>query len=201
MVHHHPAPAMTPATGVIIEGGMMEGVEASATQPATVVVKADPAVEIKVNGQITARRFAEESYQSPALVPGRSYTYTVVASLTREGKTISQTKEITVQAGRRSEVDFTSLGTATTETESASVTVVLPEGARLTVNDVVVTATGKQTFQTPKLEKGKSYFYTVMAELNRDGRTVTDTRRVDVTAGKAVTIDFTTSSSVLTASR
>jgi uncharacterized protein (TIGR03000 family) len=198
---------MAPAGGgAVIDGGVIYGgAQVSANRPATVVVKADTEVQIKVNGQVTPRRSSEETYNSPALVPGRTYSYTVVAELTRDGKTYTDTKDIVVQAGRQSVVDFTSLGTTATATKAepesapASVTVVLPADAKLTVNDVAVSATGKQTFQTPKLEKGKSYFYTVKAEVVRDGKTVTETRRIDVAAGKEVTVDFTTPT--LTASR
>ena len=187
--------------GKVVEGKVIEG-EVSTRIPATVIVKADPSVVVKVNGQTTTRKTAEESFRSPALVPGRSYTYTVVAEYTRDGKAMTETKEITVSAGRQTVVDFSDLGTAvaTAETEPANVTVILPTGAKLTVNDVVVAASGNQTFQTPKLEKGKSYFYTVKAEVVRDGKPVTETRRVDVEAGKAITVDFTTAST-LTASR
>jgi uncharacterized protein (TIGR03000 family) len=191
-------PAMAPAVGGVIYGGEV----VSANRAATVVVKADREAQIKVNGQVAPRKSDEETYNSPALVPGRTYSYTFVAELTRGGKTYTDTKEITVQAGRQSVVDFTGLGTtakAEPESAPASVTVVLPANAKLTVNDVAVTATGKQTFQTPKLEKGKSYFYTVKAELVRDGKAVTETRRIDVAAGKEVTVDFTTPT--LTASR
>lgn len=75
--------------------------------------------------------------------------------------------------------------------ESAKVTFVVPSNTKLFVNDVAVSAEGKQTFDTPKLAKGKSYFYTVKAEINREGQTVTDIRRIDVAAGKALTVDFT----------
>jgi uncharacterized protein (TIGR03000 family) len=183
------------SNGLIIDG------EAKATAlPATVLVKADTGVTIKVNGQVAPRNSAEESYQSPPLKAGMAYTYTVVAELNRDGKLHTETKEITVHAGRKTEVDFSNLGAvAKTEAESASVTVLLPEGAKLTVNDVVINAKDKQTFQTPKLEKGKSFFYTVKAEITRDGKPTTETRRIDVSAGKSVTVDFTTAT--LTASR
>lgn len=195
------APAMAPATtGAVIIGGQV-----SANRPATVIVKADTNIQLKVNGQIAPRRSNEETYNSPALVPGRTYSYTFVAERTVDGKTQTETKEVTVAAGRQTTVDFSTFGTTAAvktepETAPASVTVVLPENATLTVNDVAVTATGKQTFQTPKLEKGRSYFYTVKAEVVRDGKSVTETRRIDVAAGKEVTVDFTTPTT-LTASR
>jgi len=195
---------MTPAPmdGKAIEDKDKKG-EVSLRRPATVVVKADDDIRIKVNGQATPRRASEETYTTPALVPGRVYSYTFVAERGRDGKTQTETKEVTVQAGRRTVVDFSAFATAVAkaEAEPASVTVILPAGAKLTVNDVAVSAEGKQTFQTPKLEKGKSYFYTVKAEVTREGKPVTETRRVDVAAGKEVTVDFTTPSSTLTASR
>lgn len=85
--------------------------------------------------------------------------------------------------------------------ESAKVTFVVPTGARLFVNDVAVAAQGSQTFDTPKLTQGKTYYYTVKAELNRDGQAVTDIRRIDVAAGKALTVDFTKAEARQTASR
>lgn len=184
------------------EGAVIIDGQVSVGQAATVVVKADPSVVIKVNGQTTPRRGVEDSYQSPALAAGRTYSYTVVAEYTKDGKAMTESKEITVAAGRRTEVDFTKLGgsVAKVEAEPASVTVVLPDGAKLTVNDVAVTASNTQTFQTPKLEKGKSYFYTVKAEMVKGGKAVTETRKIDVAAGKAVTVDFT-APAVLTASR
>lgn len=195
--------------GAVIEGGVVEGgvIIGSATklQPAKVLVKANKDIQLKVNGQQAPRRSDEETYTSPGLTPGRTYSYVFVAEGTVDGKTVTKTKEVNVYAGRTSVVDFSDFATtavAKVEAEEApaSVTVVLPENAKLTVNDVVVNAKGKQTFTTPKLEKGKSYFYTVKAELVRDGKPVTETRRIDVTAGKDVTIDFT-STALLTASR
>jgi len=178
-------------------------VKATTNAPATVVVKAAKDITLKVNGTVAARKSDEETYTSPALVAGRTYSYTFVAERMVDGKPVTETKEVNVYAGRTAMVDFSGFGTEVAkadETATASVTVVLPENAKLTVNDVAITATGKQTFTTPKLEKGKSYFYTVKAEIVRDGKPVTETRKIDVAAGKDVTIDFTANEK-LTASR
>lgn len=197
-----------PAVGVpVIEGGVIIGGEVKATsnRPATVIVKASKDIQLKVNGQEAPRKNDEETYTSPALTPGRTYTYTFVAERVVDGKPVTETKEVAVYAGRSTLVDFSNFGQAAvakTEAEAApaNVTVVLPENAKLTVNDVAITAKGKQTFATPKLEKGKSYFYTVKAEIVRDGKPVTETRKIDVAAGKDVTVDFTVNAT-LTASR
>lgn len=175
-----------------------KAVEAQA--PASVVVKADRDAVVTVNGQIAARRSAEETFQTPALVPGRSYTYTVTAELERDGKTEKQTKTIVVRAGERSVADFSELGGEAAEAV-AKVNFVVPARTRLFVNDVAVSVEGKKSFDTPKLEKGKQYFYTLKAEIDRDGQTVTEIRRIDVTAGKSLTVDFTRTDATLTASR
>src|SRR5262249_51796467 len=70
-------------------------------------------------------------------------------------------------------------------TEPAHVTVVLPQPARLWVNGVRVHAVGRQTFETPPLERDRRYAYTMKVEVLRDGRTETDTRRVVLAAGKS----------------
>jgi uncharacterized protein (TIGR03000 family) len=90
---------------------------------------------------------------------------------------------------------------AQADTAPGSLTVVLPEGALLTVNDVAVNANGRQTFPTPPLEKGKAYSYTVKAEMLRDGEVVADTRKVEVAAGKTSTVDFTTPEAALASGR
>lgn len=199
-----------PVGGTIIDGGAIIEGEVSAKRSATLVVKADRNVQIKVNGQETPRSGSEDSYNSPALTPGRTYAYTVVAEFNKNGEKQTETKEVIVQAGRRSVVDFSSLTSVVSRKESkegsdekspASVTVIAPEKAKVSVNDVVINIAGKQTFQTPALEKGKKFFYTFKAEIEKDGKTATETRRVDVAAGKEITVDFTKADPVLTASR
>jgi len=140
---------------------------------------------------------------SPELARGRTFSYTFEAELSRGGQRFAEKKIILVQAGRRLELDFTGLGrrAAQADTAPGSLTVVLPEGALLTVNDVAVNANGRQTFPTPPLEKGKAYSYTVKAEMLREGEVVADTRKVEVAAGKTTTVDFTTPAQALASGR
>ncbi len=49
-----------------------------------------------------------------------------------------------------------------------------------------------QTFETPKLEPGKTYYYVFRSDSIRDGETKGEERRVVVEAGKNVTVDFRT---------
>jgi uncharacterized protein (TIGR03000 family) len=165
---------------------------ASARDPAraTVLVKAPADVTVTVNGQATTRRSTEETFLTPPLESGKTYAYVFKAEATRDGAPVSRTRRITVRAGQRSEVDFTDLR-AEASRAVAQVTVLGPGEARVIVDGVVMGTVGtRPTFETPMLEPGRKYFYTVKAELNGGGATRTASKRVTVEAGKAVTVDF-----------
>jgi uncharacterized protein (TIGR03000 family) len=75
--------------------------------------------------------------------------------------------------------------------QTAQVTVLMPENARLFVDDVPYpTIQEKITFETPKLEANRAFYYTLKAEIVRDGKVYRDSRRVDVAAGKEVKVEF-----------
>ena len=64
---------------------------------------------------------------------------------------------------------------------------------RLSVDDLATKSTSSvRAFASPALQPDKEYYYTLKAEIVRDGRPVTDTKRVRVRAGEqtAVTFDF-----------
>ncbi len=73
----------------------------------------------------------------------------------------------------------------------ARVTLVIPDGARLFVNDVAVEVNpAARTFETPQLEPGRLYHYVFRAEMPGDGQMIKDVQRVEVAAGKQVTVEF-----------
>jgi uncharacterized protein (TIGR03000 family) len=74
---------------------------------------------------------------------------------------------------------------------SAKVTVRLPSDARLWVDNVYCPLSSNvRSFNTPQLEPGRRYYYTLRAEINRDGQVVSQNRRVIVSAGAAVEVNF-----------
>ena len=88
------------------------------------------------------------------------------------------------------------------KSEPAKVTLILPEGARLFANDVpVAVSPSARTFETPPLEPGKPYHYVFKAEVMRDGKMETDVKRVQVAAGKQVTVEFKGAAPVAAARR
>jgi uncharacterized protein (TIGR03000 family) len=60
----------------------------------------------------------------------------------------------------------------------------VPAEARLYINGRLMrTASAVRAFDTPPLEPGRAYSYTLRAEVVRGGKTVSDTREVEVRAG------------------
>ena len=177
-----------------------EGVSTMA--PATVLIKAAQDLEVKVDGKATTRKTVETTFTTPILAGDKMYTYVFTAEKTIDGEKKTETKEVTVRAGKQTVVDFTKFGAKadSTTTETAKVTVILPGEGKLFVNEVEMAIKGKQTFETPKLNPGQRYFYTVKADLVKGGKTTSETRRIDIMAGKSVTVDFSPSP-VTTASR
>jgi uncharacterized protein (TIGR03000 family) len=73
----------------------------------------------------------------------------------------------------------------------ATVVVSLPPDAKLSFDDKLTTSTNSlRTFVSPPLDRGKSYYYTLRAEVNRDGRDIVTTRRVAVRAGQETRINL-----------
>jgi uncharacterized protein (TIGR03000 family) len=73
----------------------------------------------------------------------------------------------------------------------AQVTIKLPADARLYIDNVACPLTsGTRSFTTPTLAANKKYFYSVRAEVIRDGETLTETQQVIVEAGQQVTATF-----------
>jgi len=77
------------------------------------------------------------------------------------------------------------------EATPAKITVRLPAGASFFVDDVQSPYKGQAyAFDTPPLELGRTYGYTVRAEVTRDGRLITATKKIKFKARDAVTVDF-----------
>lgn len=75
----------------------------------------------------------------------------------------------------------------------ARVVVSLPANGKLFVdNTPIANAAGVKTFRTPELSKGQQYYYEMRAEVVVDGKVVSQTRRVTLTAGDLIRADFST---------
>jgi uncharacterized protein (TIGR03000 family) len=67
----------------------------------------------------------------------------------------------------------------------ATIVVHLPAEATLTVDGQPTNSrSGTRVFQSPPLEPGKTYTYTLRAEVNRDGRLLNDKQTIEIRAGQ-----------------
>jgi uncharacterized protein (TIGR03000 family) len=86
--------------------------------------------------------------------------------------------------------------------QPARITVQLPADARLYVDNVFCPLTSStRSFPTPPLEPGREFYYTLRAEVTRDGRTRVQSQRVIVGAGRQVSVEFNDFGSLRTAQR
>jgi len=75
----------------------------------------------------------------------------------------------------------------------AEITIVVPADATVSFDGNPTHQKGRErSFITPPLKAGKEFHYEVMARWTENGKAVTRTRRVSVTAGSRVRVDFLT---------
>jgi len=180
--------------------------KASLGTPATVVVNLPAEAKLFVDGERVPMTTAVRSFKTPGLRAGQDYFYTMKAEILRDGVKTEKTARVIVRAGETARADFGEMaeGVAvqTTREAPARITVKLPADAKLFIDNVACELTSDtRTFQTPKLEAGKKYGYTLRAEAVREGKTVNSTRKIVMTAGEALTVKFEDLGSVQTASR
>jgi len=74
----------------------------------------------------------------------------------------------------------------------AHLVVKLPEQARLFIDDTACPLTSAtRSFDTPDLQPGQVYSYTLRAELTVAGRPVSESKRVTFRAGEETVVEFT----------
>jgi len=84
----------------------------------------------------------------------------------------------------------------------ATIVVSLPANAVLTFDGVPTqTSSTRRVFQSPPLQPGENYYYTLTAEIQRDGRPVSVSRRVNVRAGQTAQVSLSFPTAEATASR
>jgi uncharacterized protein (TIGR03000 family) len=171
--------------------------------PAEVLVNLPANAKLFVDGQRVELTPTRRTMATPVLQPGQDYFYLLRAEAVRNGQAVAESRRVIVRAGSTTTVDFGSLAaTAKEEAGPSRITVHVPENARLYVDGTAVPMTARtRTFDIPNLEPGKSYFYTMKAEVVIDGQTRSEDRRVVVQAGKDVTVDFSNLETVTTAQR
>jgi uncharacterized protein (TIGR03000 family) len=81
-------------------------IETETNAPATLVVQVPADAKLTVGSAITTSEGTKRVFVSPTLEPKRLYKYTVTAEYTKDGKTVSVTKDAIVSAGNETTVSF-----------------------------------------------------------------------------------------------
>jgi uncharacterized protein (TIGR03000 family) len=73
----------------------------------------------------------------------------------------------------------------------ARLIVEVPADSKLFIDDKPMKTTSeKRSFSTPTLVEGESYYYEVRVEAMRDGKPVSETKKVTIKAGEVAKVDF-----------
>ena len=72
--------------------------------PATLVVALPADAKLTIDGFVTSSTSERRVFQSPALEPGKAYSYTLKAEVLRDSKSQIVTKEVIVRAGEETPV-------------------------------------------------------------------------------------------------
>ena len=145
--------------------------------------------KVFVNGAATRSTGSLRQYISRGLDSDRSYTYEVRAEVTRNGKTIEQTKSVRLEGGQTVSLAF---DLRSSDTPATTLTLNVPEDAKVILGGKETSATGDvRTYRTTKLEAGKSWSdYKVVVSVDRDGETLTKEETIKLSAGDDVQLSF-----------
>jgi uncharacterized protein (TIGR03000 family) len=181
------------AEGAPVEPSAMNGSQDSAVL--TVAVPAE--AKIFVNGLETTSAGAERNYVSRDLRPGFNYTYELRAEFVRDGKTVTETKSVTLTAGQNARVDFTAEDTQTAAAGEPLTTVLkvaVPENAKVFLAGRETESFGTvREFSTSRLTSGDRWEnYTIRVEADVNGVTETQEKTITLAAGEnqELTFDF-----------
>jgi len=101
-----PGVTIVPQTSVGVASASYSTSDTSQNVAYLTVMLPSADAEVWLGNSATTQKGMQRTFQSPALEPGRDYTYTVKARWTSEGKAVEQSRDVNVRAGQTSNVDF-----------------------------------------------------------------------------------------------
>lgn len=164
--------------------------QTSTTSQATLTVNVPSDALVYVNGVKTKSVGSERSYISRGLQGGFNYTYEVRAEVERDGKTIEETKMVSLTAGRTARVAFAL--EASEVAASTTLTLNVPADAKVFLAGSETTSSGEvREFTTTRLAAGQSWDnYTIRVTFDRDGQTISREKTITLTAGDSQLVKF-----------
>jgi uncharacterized protein (TIGR03000 family) len=179
-----------------MSGAMYRSLDGSQTALLSVSVPAE--TKIYINGTATTSSGSERQYISRGLTSGNRYEYEVKAEITRDGNTVTETKNVTLAAGQQVNVSFNFEGKqdapVAANKASTKLTIHVPADAKVFLAGRETSSTGEvREFSTSKLAPGTEWKnYTVHVVTNIDGRDVSKDETITLTSGedRDLTFDF-----------
>ena len=190
--HHYAHPLPTPMPEVKPEDKPNDPDKKPVDDKALLNVEVDADARLYINERLMKTASARRSFDTPRLEKGKTYRYTLCAEVVRDGKTVTRSKDVIVKAGETVGVSF--VNQVATKAERGRLVVDVSADAKLYINGrLMKTTSARRTFDTPAMEKGKTFHYTLRAEALRDGKIVSETREVAVKAGEEMRTSLLTS--------
>ena len=173
----------------------------TATGSALLTVTVPEDAKVYVNNRLTRTPGARRTYVSRGLVGGSDYTYEIRAEIERDGKTVTRSRVVNLRAGQRADVaiDFSQ----PQDEAETTLTVYVPEEAEVYLEGKKTSSRGKvRQFRTSMLKPGEKWEdYTVRVVWNRDGRKLTQERKITLEGGQVRELSFEFSNDVVAQAR
>jgi uncharacterized protein (TIGR03000 family) len=187
-----PTPGPTPANG----SDEIASLILNANSTAVLSVNVPEEAKVYINGRLTRTEGDVRSYVSRGLKSGKKYDYRVKAVLSRNGKEIVRNQKVKLVPGLQKSISFDFDQPATT-----TIALKVPSDAEVILSGNKTSATGRiRYYATQELEDGESWKdYKILVSVNRDGKTITQEKTIDISAGelRMVAFDFDHSAQIV----
>lgn len=95
--------------GTVIHSGHGQHVSAASPNAATVVVSLPANAKLTIDGTATTSTSDVRTFETPELVAGKTYAYTLEATFQQDGKSVVVSKKVKIEAGKTATVDLNSI--------------------------------------------------------------------------------------------
>ena len=92
--------------GGVPHAGHGKQVSAASPNAATVVVTLPADAKLTIDGDATTSTSSVRTFETPELVAGKTYAYTLEATFQQDGKPVVVSKKVKIEAGKTSTVDL-----------------------------------------------------------------------------------------------
>ena len=100
------APRATAAAAASPTCGHGKHVSAASPNAATVVVTLPEDAKLTIDGDATTSTSSVRTFETPELVAGKTYAYTLEATFQKDGKPVVVSKKVKIEAGKTATVDL-----------------------------------------------------------------------------------------------